>query len=49
MLSRKVYYYLGLDSWKNKWLDNENVFIKNDKQKTIIEKNQMNFQHINQY
>jgi len=32
----KVYYYLGLDSWKNKWLDNENVFIKNDKQKTIL-------------
>jgi hypothetical protein len=32
----KIYYYLGVDSWKNKWLDSENVFIKNDKQKTVL-------------
>jgi len=34
----QIYYYSGLDSWKNRWFDDENVFIKNDKEKTVLYK-----------
>jgi hypothetical protein len=36
--SSVVYLYGGLDSWSRKWMDYENVFIKNDKKKTVLYK-----------
>ena len=34
----EIYLYSGVNSWKGKWFDDENVFIKNNKEKTVLYK-----------